>query len=127
MARETDPLHSQVVSLTRFNTGGNAYNVIPDVVKLGATYRSLTHEGMVNMKKRLHEVWFLTIRQASITQQIQLSELVLLAILLRHSYGDSQCYECTRLPCKCQTVLKKQSSCGFPCMSRRSAGGCSLT
>lgn len=56
VARETDPLHSQVVSLTRFNTGGNAYNVIPDVVKLGATYRSLTHQGMVNMKSRLGEV-----------------------------------------------------------------------
>lgn len=57
VARETDPLHSQVVSLTRFNTGDNAYNVIPDVVKLGATYRSLTHEGMVRMKKRLQEVF----------------------------------------------------------------------
>ncbi|KAL3150675.1 hypothetical protein ABBQ32_000471 [Trebouxia sp. C0010 RCD-2024] len=56
VARETDPLHSQVVSLTRFNTGGNAYNVIPDVVKLGATYRSLTHQGMVNMKSRLGEI-----------------------------------------------------------------------
>ena len=56
VAREVDPLHSQVVSLTRFNTGDNAYNVIPDTVKLGATYRSLTHEGMVNMKKRFSEV-----------------------------------------------------------------------
>ncbi len=56
IARETDPLHSQVVSMTRFNTGENAYNVIPDVVKLGATYRSLTHEGMVRMKKRMYEV-----------------------------------------------------------------------
>ena len=42
--------------MTRFNTGENAYNVIPDVVKLGATYRSLTHEGMVRMKKRMYEV-----------------------------------------------------------------------
>ena len=56
IARETDPLHSQVVSMTRFNTGDNAYNVIPDVVKLGATYRSLTHDGMVRMKKRMAEV-----------------------------------------------------------------------
>ncbi|DBB12670.1 hypothetical protein WJX82_005677 [Trebouxia sp. C0006] len=56
IARETDPLHSQVVSMTRFNTGENAYNVIPDVVKLGATYRSLTHEGMVRMKKRMYEI-----------------------------------------------------------------------
>ena len=56
IARETDPLHSQVVSLTRVDTGGNAYNVIPDVVKLGATYRSLTHGGMVRMKERMAEV-----------------------------------------------------------------------
>lgn len=56
VAREVDPLHSQVVSLTRFNTGDNAYNVIPEVVKLGATYRSLTHEGMVNMRQRFDEV-----------------------------------------------------------------------
>lgn len=56
VSRETNPLHSQVVSLTRFNTGDNAYNVIPDVVKLGATYRSLTHEGMERMKKRFDEV-----------------------------------------------------------------------
>ena len=58
VARETDPLHSQVVSLTRFSTGDNAYNVIPDVVKLGGTYRSLTHTGMVQMKKRMEEVGF---------------------------------------------------------------------
>ena len=56
VSRETNPLHSHVVSLTRFNTGDNAYNVIPDVVKLGATYRSLTHEGMVRMKDRFDEV-----------------------------------------------------------------------
>ena len=56
VARETDPLHSHVVSLTRFNTGNNAYNVIPDVVKLGATYRALTQEGSLTMKKRMGEV-----------------------------------------------------------------------
>ena len=56
VSRETSPLHSQVVSLTRFNTGDNAYNVIPDIVKLGATYRSLTHEGMVRMRDRFDEV-----------------------------------------------------------------------
>ena len=56
VARETDPLHSHVVSLTRFNTGSNAYNVIPDVVSLGATYRSLTHQGSLTMKKRMGEV-----------------------------------------------------------------------
>ena len=66
VARETDPLHSQVVSLTRFNTGSNAYNGIPDVVKLGATYRSLTHEGMVKMKIRFDEVRFLHASQSCI-------------------------------------------------------------
>ena len=73
VARETDPLHSQVVSLTRFNTGDNAYNVIPDVVKLGATYRSLTHDGMVRMKKSLQEVFLSHICKASVTQQCRYS------------------------------------------------------
>ena len=63
VARETDPLHSHVVSLTRFNTGDNAYNVIPDTVKLGATYRSLTHQGSMAMKKRMGEVGQTTLPQ----------------------------------------------------------------
>ena len=56
VARRVDPLSSQVVSVTRFSTGNNAYNVIPDTVRLGGTYRSLTHDGMVRMKEDFTQV-----------------------------------------------------------------------
>lgn len=56
VSRGTSPLESHVVSLSSFNTGSNAYNVIPDTVQLGGTYRSLTHKGIVWMKEQFQQV-----------------------------------------------------------------------
>lgn len=36
--------------------GGQALNVIPDSVKLGGTFRSLTSEGLSYLKERIKEV-----------------------------------------------------------------------
>lgn len=56
VARGTSPLDSNVVSVSSFNTGGNAYNVVPDTVLLGGTYRSLTHNGMLWMQQEFEKV-----------------------------------------------------------------------
>lgn len=55
VARETDPLQSAVVSVT-FMKGGDAYNVIPESVSFGGTFRSLTTEGLSYLKKRIEEI-----------------------------------------------------------------------
>ena len=48
-------LYFQVISVT-FVNGGDAYNVIPEMVSFGGTFRSLTTEGLSYLKKRIKEV-----------------------------------------------------------------------
>ncbi|KAG2534007.1 hypothetical protein PVAP13_9NG536300 [Panicum virgatum] len=55
VARETDPLQGAVVSVT-FIKGGEAFNVIPESVTLGGTFRSMTSEGLSYLKRRIREV-----------------------------------------------------------------------
>ncbi|KAK1642568.1 hypothetical protein QYE76_060373 [Lolium multiflorum] len=55
VAREIDPLQSAVVSVT-FLKGGEAFNVIPEFVTLGGTFRSMTTQGLFYLKKRIKEV-----------------------------------------------------------------------
>uniref|UniRef100_A0ACD5WDJ2 Uncharacterized protein n=1 Tax=Avena sativa TaxID=4498 RepID=A0ACD5WDJ2_AVESA len=55
VAREVDPLQSAVVSVT-FIKGGEAFNVIPESVTLGGTFRSMTTQGLFYLKKRIKEV-----------------------------------------------------------------------
>ncbi|KAK2637332.1 hypothetical protein Ddye_032124 [Dipteronia dyeriana] len=55
ISRETDPIHSQVLSVT-FLRGGTASNVVPSYVEFGGTLRSLTTEGLKQLQKRLKEV-----------------------------------------------------------------------
>ncbi|KAG2534002.1 IAA-amino acid hydrolase ILR1-like 3 [Panicum virgatum] len=54
VARETDPLQGAVVSVT-FIRGGEAFNVIPESVTLGGTFRSMTSEGLSYLKTRIRE------------------------------------------------------------------------
>ncbi|KAL5738843.1 hypothetical protein ACOSP7_031604 [Xanthoceras sorbifolium] len=55
ISRETDPIHSQVLSVT-YVRGGTALNVVPSYVEFGGTLRSLTTEGLKQLQKRLKEV-----------------------------------------------------------------------
>ncbi|XP_031380112.1 IAA-amino acid hydrolase ILR1-like 5 [Punica granatum] len=55
ISREADPLHSQVLSVT-YIRGGSALNVIPPYVEFGGTLRSLTQEGLHQLRRRLKEV-----------------------------------------------------------------------
>ncbi|KAH9317600.1 hypothetical protein KI387_019369, partial [Taxus chinensis] len=55
ISRETDPLHSQVLSIGFIN-GGEGHNVIPGSVKFGGTLRSFTTKDFANLKKRVKEV-----------------------------------------------------------------------
>jgi amidohydrolase len=54
-ARETDPLNSVVVTVTKIH-GGDAYNVIPDGVTLSGTVRTLLPELRDMAEKRLSEI-----------------------------------------------------------------------
>jgi len=55
VSREADPLDSQVVTVTRFQ-GGGAFNVIPDSVTIGGTFRCFSGEGFLRLKRRIEEV-----------------------------------------------------------------------
>ncbi|KAL7611689.1 IAA-amino acid hydrolase ILR1 [Lactuca sativa] len=55
VSRETDPLESRVVTIG-YIIGGKADNVIPESVKIGGTYRSLSSQGLIDTKERIKQV-----------------------------------------------------------------------
>lgn len=55
VSRETDPLQGRVVSIGLIKAG-DAYNVIPETVTFGGTFRSLTVEGFKYLKTRITEI-----------------------------------------------------------------------
>lgn len=62
ISRETDPLDSQVVTVAKFQ-GGGAFNVIPDSVTIGGTFRAFSKESFLQLKERIEEV---IMKQASV-------------------------------------------------------------
>lgn len=55
VSREADPLDSQVVTIAKFQ-GGGAFNVIPDSVTIGGTFRAFSKESFIQLKQRIDEV-----------------------------------------------------------------------
>nr|POE58069.1 iaa-amino acid hydrolase ilr1-like 4 [Quercus suber] len=55
VSREADPLDSQVVTVAKFQ-GGGAFNVIPDSVTIGGTFRAFSKESFIHLKQRIEEV-----------------------------------------------------------------------
>ncbi|XP_031382391.1 IAA-amino acid hydrolase ILR1-like [Punica granatum] len=55
VSRETNPLEAQLVTVG-YIVGGHAENVIPESVKFGGTFRSLTPEGLSYLQKRIKEI-----------------------------------------------------------------------
>ncbi|XP_010535205.1 PREDICTED: IAA-amino acid hydrolase ILR1-like 4 [Tarenaya hassleriana] len=62
VSREADPLDSQVVTVAKFE-GGGAFNVIPDSVTIGGTFRAFSKESFKQLKTRIEQV---ITRQASV-------------------------------------------------------------
>ncbi|XP_057453023.1 IAA-amino acid hydrolase ILR1-like 4 [Lotus japonicus] len=62
VSREADPLDSQVVTVSKFQ-GGDAFNVIPDYVTIGGTFRAFSRESLEHLKQRIEQV---IIAQASV-------------------------------------------------------------
>lgn len=48
----------QVVTVAKFQ-GGSAYNVIPDSVTIGGTFRAFSKESFMHLKQRIEEVTLL--------------------------------------------------------------------
>ncbi|KAG8380053.1 hypothetical protein BUALT_Bualt07G0153500 [Buddleja alternifolia] len=55
ISREADPLDSQVLTVAKFQ-GGGAFNVIPDSVTIGGTFRAFSKESLQQLKQRIEEV-----------------------------------------------------------------------
>ncbi|XP_028774988.1 IAA-amino acid hydrolase ILR1-like 6 [Neltuma alba] len=62
VSRESDPLDSQVVSVTSLN-GGNSLDVIPDKVVLGGTFRAFSNASFYQLLERIEQV---IVEQASV-------------------------------------------------------------
>ncbi|GLU09995.1 hypothetical protein SLE2022_268260 [Rubroshorea leprosula] len=62
VSREADPLDSQVVTIAKVQ-GGGAFNVIPDSVTIGGTFRAFSKESFSQLKQRIEDV---VTRQASV-------------------------------------------------------------
>lgn len=56
VAREVSALDSAVISIASIHSDGDAYNVIPDCVRLKGTLRALTKETRERLTKRVKEV-----------------------------------------------------------------------
>ncbi|XP_061350389.1 IAA-amino acid hydrolase ILR1-like 4 [Gastrolobium bilobum] len=55
VSREADPLDSQVVTVAKFQ-GGDAFNVIPDSVTIGGTFRAFSKESIMQLRQRIEQV-----------------------------------------------------------------------
>ncbi|KAJ4961696.1 hypothetical protein NE237_021606 [Protea cynaroides] len=55
VSRETDPLQSQVVSVSTFQSG-KAFNVIPDSAIIGGTFRAFSKQNLDSLKQRIQQV-----------------------------------------------------------------------
>lgn len=55
VSREADPLDSQVVTVGKFQ-GGGAFNVIPDSVTIGGTFRALLKSSLLRLRQRIEEI-----------------------------------------------------------------------
>ncbi|XP_057455274.1 IAA-amino acid hydrolase ILR1-like 4 [Lotus japonicus] len=55
VSREADPLDSEVVTVATFQ-GGGAFNVIPDYVTIGGTFRAFSRESLEHLKHRIEQV-----------------------------------------------------------------------
>ncbi|KAI3421697.1 M20_dimer domain-containing protein [Psidium guajava] len=62
ISREADPLDSQVVTVAKIE-GGGSFNVIPDSVTIGGTFRAFSTDSLIQLKRRIEEV---ITRQASV-------------------------------------------------------------
>ncbi|XP_078170195.1 IAA-amino acid hydrolase ILR1-like 7 [Carex rostrata] len=56
VSREINPLDSSVVSVGFVKAGEGAYNILPESVTFGGTFRSLTNEGSSHLQKRITEI-----------------------------------------------------------------------
>ncbi|KAG4961505.1 hypothetical protein JHK87_038138 [Glycine soja] len=54
VSREADPLDSQVVTVGKFQ-GGGAFNVIPDSVAIGGTFRAFSKESFMQLRQRIEQ------------------------------------------------------------------------
>ena len=55
VGRNLNPFHTGVVSVTRIN-GGNTWNVIPDMVELEGTVRSMEKDDRIFIERRMREI-----------------------------------------------------------------------
>merc|ERR1719240_322668 len=76
VSRETDPLGSSVISVTRIHAG-DAYNVIPDEVEFGGTLRARDEATMARLRERFQEVVELEARVHGCTATVDWMEDVM--------------------------------------------------
>ncbi len=71
VSRETAPVDTAVVSVTRLAAGEGAYNVIPEFATFGGTIRSLSHDHLILLKRRVTEARAPPVSGVSVTGSVQ--------------------------------------------------------
>ena len=75
VSRNTDPLDSAVLSITRIH-GGTANNIIPDAVELGGTVRTYTHEIRSAIGQRIREICSGIATAMGCTVDVQIDDII---------------------------------------------------
>ncbi len=75
VTRKFDAFDPVVVSVTQFNTGDNAQNVIPESVKLGATIRTMTAQSLERIDAGLRQVITKTAEAHECTAEVNFHRL----------------------------------------------------
>jgi IAA-amino acid hydrolase len=71
VSRETSPLGTAVLSVTKQAAGEGAYNVIPETASFGGTIRSLSHDHLMQLKRRVDEVIFIALTRQALASKLR--------------------------------------------------------
>ncbi|KAJ0986719.1 hypothetical protein J5N97_005075 [Dioscorea zingiberensis] len=74
ISREADPLDSQVLTVAQFH-GGGSYDIIPDSVVIGGTFRAFNKKSLNVLKQRIEEVIKGQMRVYQCVARVEFSEL----------------------------------------------------
>lgn len=75
LSRETDPTEGGVVTVSRFNTGPGAANILPDAVEISGTIRSLSRPAFDQLRQRVTDVFASTAAMYRCNASVQWSQV----------------------------------------------------
>ncbi|KAL4451666.1 hypothetical protein ABPG75_007328 [Micractinium tetrahymenae] len=75
LSRETDPTEGGVATVSRFNTGPGACNILPDAVEIAGTIRSCSRPAFAQLRQRVTDVFASTAAMYRCNASVQWSQV----------------------------------------------------